>query len=115
MTLCRHSGLTPRELMAILAEIADDAVAQYRSQLLAEAWPDIFTAYLAGGYRACGEPPVLPLLARAYVASYCHATGVQPSALREAAGACAASWEEAPLTGSLHAAAMLHEMADHLG
>jgi hypothetical protein len=113
-TLCRRSGLTPGELHSILAEIPDDAVAQYRAHLLAEAWPDIFSAYLAGGYGACGEPQVRPLLARAYVASYCHATGVRPSVLADAAAQHSGSWAEVPMTASLHAAAMLNEMADHM-
>ena len=52
--------------------------------------------------------------ARAYLASYCHATGVKPSLLAEAAAACAPHWDEAPLPPSSHAAAMLHEMADHI-
>ncbi len=112
--LCRRSGLPPAELAAILGEIPDDAVSQYRSYLLAEAWPNIFTAYLSGGYHACAEPSMRPLLARAYLASYCHATGVKPSLLAEAAAACAPHWDEAPLPPSSHAAAMLHEMADHI-
>jgi len=112
--LCRRSGLSPAELAAILGEIPDDAVSQYRSYLLAEAWPNIFTAYLSGGYHACAEPSMRPLLARAYLASYCHATGVKPSLLAEAAAACAPHWDEAPLPPSSHAAAMLHEMADHI-
>jgi hypothetical protein len=113
-SLCRRSGMTPAELSNLLAEIPDDAVSQYRTHLLADAWPNIFTAYLAGGYHACAEPGVRPLLARAYVASYCHSTGVQPSLLAGAAAACATSWQEAPLSASAHAAAMLHEMADHI-
>jgi hypothetical protein len=99
----------------MLAEIPDDAVSQYRSHLLADAWPDIFSAYLAGGYGACAEPHVRPLLARAYLASYCHATGTPPSVLADAAASCAATWHEPPVPASTHAAAMLHEMADHLG
>ena len=114
LLLCRRSGLAPAELAAILGEIPDDAVSQYRSYLLAEAWPNIFTAYLSGGYHACAEPSMRPLLARAYLASYCHATGVKPSILAEAAAACAPHWDEAPMPPSSHAAAMLHEMADHI-
>jgi hypothetical protein len=98
----------------MLAEIPDDSVSQYRTQLLAEAWPNIFTAYLSGGYPACAEPGVRLLLARAYLASYCHATGVQPSVLAKAAACCASSWQAAPMSASLQAAAMLHEMADHI-
>jgi hypothetical protein len=113
-SLCRRSGMTPAELSTLLAEIPDDAVSQYRTHLLANAWPNIFTAYLAGGYPACAEPGVRPLLARAYLASYCHSTGVQPSLLAGAAAACATSWQETPLSASAHAAAMLHEMADHI-
>ena len=60
LSLCRRSGLAPAELAAILAEIPDDAVSQYRSYLLAEVWPNIFTAYLSGGYHACAEPTVRP-------------------------------------------------------
>ena len=114
LSICRRSGLTPAELASILAEIPDDSVSQYRSYLLGEVWPNIFTAYLAGGYPACAEPGVRPLLARAYLASYCHATGVKPSLLAAAATACAASWQEVPMSATSHAAAMLHEMADHL-
>ena len=114
LSLCRRSGLAPGELAAILAEIPDDAVSQYRSYLLAEVWPNIFTAYLSGGYHACAEPTVRPMLARAYLASYCHATGVKPSLLADAAAACAPHWNEAPMPASSHAAAMLHEMADHI-
>ncbi len=114
LSLCRRSGLAPVELAAMLAEIPDDAVSQYRSYLLAEVWPNIFTAYLSGGYPACAEPTVRPLLARAYLASYCHATGVKPSVLADAAEACAPHWNEAPLPAPSHAAAMLHEMADHI-
>ena len=114
LLLCRRSGLAPAELAAILAEIPDDAVSQYRSYLLAEVWPNIFTAYLSGGYHACAEPGMRPLLARAYLASYCHATGVKPSLLAEAAAAYAPHWNEAPMPASSHAVAMLHEMADHI-
>jgi hypothetical protein len=114
LLLCRRSGLAPAELATILAEIPDDSVSQYRSHLLAEVWPNIFTAYLSGGYPACAEPGVRPLLARAYLASYCHATGVKPSLLVDAATACAGNWHEAPMSASSHAAAMLHEMADHI-
>jgi hypothetical protein len=114
LSLCRRSGLAPAELATILAEIPDDAVSQYRSYLLAEVWPNIFTAYLSGGYPACAEPDVRPLLARAYLASYCHATGVRPSLLASAAAAYAPHWDEAPMPASSHAAAMLHEMADHI-
>src|SRR5512147_130704 len=110
LLLCRRSGLAPAELATILAEIPDEAVSQYRSYLLAEVWPNIFTAYLSGGYPACAEPDVRPLLARAYLASYCHATGVRPSLLADAAAACAPHWDEAPMPASSHAAAMLHEM-----
>jgi hypothetical protein len=113
-SLCRRSGLTPTELAALLAEIPDDSVSQYRSHLLAEAWPNIFTAYLAGGYHACAEPHVRPLLSRAYLASYCHATGFAPSVLAAAAAHCAAHWHESPMAASSHAAAMLQEMADHI-
>ena len=60
LSLCRRSGLAPVELAAILAEIPDDAVSQYRSYLLAEVWPNIFTAYLSGGYPACAEPTCAP-------------------------------------------------------
>jgi hypothetical protein len=112
--ICRRSGLTPAELAAILAEIPDGSVSQYRSQLLAEAWPNIFTAYLAGGYVACAEPQVRPLLARAYLASYCHATGIAPSLLAAAAANFAGHWHEPPMASSTHAAAMLQEMADHI-
>ncbi|MFN8468783.1 MAG: hypothetical protein U0X20_24705 [Caldilineaceae bacterium] len=114
LSLCRRSGLAPAELAAILAEIPDDAVSQYRSYLLAEVWPNIFTAYLSGGYHACAEPHVRPQLARAYLASYCHATGVKPSLLADAAAAYAPHWNETPMAASSHAAAMLHEMADHI-
>jgi hypothetical protein len=114
LSLCRRSGLAPAELAAILAEIPDDSVTQYRAYLLAEVWPNIFTAYLSGGYHACAEPTVRPLLARAYLVSYCHTTGVKPSLLVAAAAACAPHWNEEPMPASSHAAAMLHEMADHI-
>ena len=65
LSICRRSGLTPAELAWILAEIPDDSVSQYRSYLLGEVWPNIFSAYLSGGYPACAEPGVRPLLARA--------------------------------------------------
>ncbi len=115
MSICHRTGLTPAELVAILTEIPDDTVSQYRTLLLAESWPQIFSAYLTGGYPACAEPAMRDLLARAYVVSLCYSTHASPSLLLNAATTCAATWQGPAKPNSLYAAAMLHEMADHMG
>jgi outer membrane autotransporter protein len=58
-------------LAAILAEIPDDAVSQYRSYLLAEVWPNIFTAYLSGGrYFRLGQWVIEPHASLLYTDVY---------------------------------------------
>jgi hypothetical protein len=114
IALCRRTGLSPDELACILAEIRHDDVRGYRVFTLAKLLPEVVTAYLHGGYAACAAPDVRPMLARAYVASWCHANGAQPSALANAACHLAGHGTANAAHAPEYAEAMWQEMGEHV-
>lgn len=114
-SLSVRTRMAPGDLAVVFSELPDNQLVAYRACMLGHVWPEFLATLHLGDEYASNLPEVYPYLVRAYLASYCHVTGLPPSVLADAAS----SWshEEEPShpgpASQAAAPSMLQEIADH--
>ncbi|MBK8050856.1 MAG: hypothetical protein IPK16_29395 [Anaerolineales bacterium] len=114
LSLSLRTRMAPEALAVVLNELPEHQLVAYRARMLGHVWPEFLATLHLGDEYASNLPEVYPYLVRAYLASYCHVTGLPPAVLADAA----TSWRHAeeaaqPELAPAAPPSMLQEIADH--